>query len=283
MISIHERLFNLLEEDLPLHLMRADDSVPPPPNKKEGYNFSHSHRIALPLAGCHRMEIARKGKRETIRPERGWATLMPRGVWNMVDWHTPVEVATFIFDGGHTYVNHILCSGQGRAASRLTRLVLPPLGNRAKVLMELLLSCKEGEEKSALKLIWLIIRMTIEEKGEYIPRGKADHTYRSICSWLSENWTIQPTREEVASLFSITPNYLSGLFRNQGGTGFSEYLTGLRLLHARRLLRNTNQTLGEIGYSCGYPDPAYFCRIFKKHAGMTPTEYRLSPLKDKLN
>lgn len=46
------------------------------------------------------------------------------------------------------------------------------------------------------------------------------------------------------------------------------------MLEARRALRYTNLSVAEVGFSIGFPDPAYFSRFFKRHAGMAPGAYR---------
>ena len=53
-----------------------------------------------------------------------------------------------------------------------------------------------------------------------------------------------------------------------------EYVTGLRVARAKELLQQETLSMKEICVSVGYGDPNYFSRIFKKHTGVTPTEYR---------
>ena len=40
------------------------------------------------------------------------------------------------------------------------------------------------------------------------------------------------------------------------------------------MLRNTNETITDIALSCGFSSSSYFCRIFKKEMGISPTEYK---------
>ena len=53
-----------------------------------------------------------------------------------------------------------------------------------------------------------------------------------------------------------------------------EYLTEIRMNRARELLAGTELSMKEICGEVGYSDPNYFSRIFKKHTGLTPTEYK---------
>lgn len=53
-----------------------------------------------------------------------------------------------------------------------------------------------------------------------------------------------------------------------------EYLTQLRMDEARRLLTQTGRSIQEIAEQVGYDDPSYFCKVFKKSAGVTPNRFR---------
>lgn len=65
-------------------------------------------------------------------------------------------------------------------------------------------------------------------------------------------------------------------FIAERGVSPVEYLTSLRVAHAKKLLikqKALNLPISEIGALCGYYDPRYFARIFKRETGLTPLEY----------
>ena len=66
----------------------------------------------------------------------------------------------------------------------------------------------------------------------------------------------------------------STIFSQQMGKTFVEWVTEVRIGKARELLQTTSMRSSEIGYEVGYSDPQYFCYVFKKIAGVTPTEFR---------
>ena len=72
----------------------------------------------------------------------------------------------------------------------------------------------------------------------------------------------------------ISPYYFSKLFKEETGSNFVEYLTGLRMGRAKEMLKDDSLSMKEICAEIGYSDPNYFSRIFKKNVGLTPTEYR---------
>ena len=69
-------------------------------------------------------------------------------------------------------------------------------------------------------------------------------------------------------------DFFDGLIHCGFGNIFLEYLTGVRMSAAREFLRNQNYSIKEVCSMCGYSDPNYFSRIFKRYEGVTPSEYR---------
>jgi two-component system response regulator YesN len=80
--------------------------------------------------------------------------------------------------------------------------------------------------------------------------------------------------DRVAAAIHVSPFYLSHLFRDELGTTFIAYLTEIRLDEAKRLLRDTSLTVGQVSEGVGYSDPSYFSRVFKKHEKVTPARFR---------
>ena len=78
----------------------------------------------------------------------------------------------------------------------------------------------------------------------------------------------------VSQYVGISPNYLSKMFHKELGISFVEYLMEIRMNHAKKLLRDTNKKMAEIGVEIGYSDANYFYSIFKKMEGCTPKKYR---------
>jgi two-component system response regulator YesN len=56
--------------------------------------------------------------------------------------------------------------------------------------------------------------------------------------------------------------------------GFNDYLNRVRINKACNLLKDTKLPISEIGSQVGYADHSYFCRVFKKITGRTPSEWK---------
>ncbi len=78
----------------------------------------------------------------------------------------------------------------------------------------------------------------------------------------------------VANKVDVSANYLSTIFSQSMQKTFIEYVTGKRMEKAKKLLRNTDKSSGEVAMEVGYKDPHYFSFVFKKTQGCSPREYR---------
>ena len=79
---------------------------------------------------------------------------------------------------------------------------------------------------------------------------------------------------QVAEQTGMSPNYLSSIFSQNMQKTFIEYVTEKRIEKAKKLLRQTDKTSGEIAKEVGYKDSHYFSFVFRKLQGCNPREYR---------
>lgn len=78
----------------------------------------------------------------------------------------------------------------------------------------------------------------------------------------------------VAEHFRISVSHLSNLFRTETGMTLIDYLTRVRIHKAARLLEDTGYLIVEIAQKVGYSRQHYFCAVFRRVMGQSPTEYR---------
>ena len=79
---------------------------------------------------------------------------------------------------------------------------------------------------------------------------------------------------DVSEYVGMSDSRFSAVFGQQMGMTFTEYLTTLRMSKAKELLSATVMRSSEIALAVGYNDPHYFSYLFRKHTGVTPSEYR---------
>lgn len=79
---------------------------------------------------------------------------------------------------------------------------------------------------------------------------------------------------QLAEQLSCTADYLSWLFHRETGITLNRYINQFRLKKAADFLKNTDYTISEIAWICGFKNPSYFSRVFSKEYSMSPREYR---------
>ena len=82
------------------------------------------------------------------------------------------------------------------------------------------------------------------------------------------------TTKELAQALGTNRTYLCRMFREETGKTVQDYVTGIKMDEASRLLNTTAKTVAQMGSYLGYSSQSHFQRVFKKTMGMTPGEYR---------
>jgi two-component system response regulator YesN len=82
--------------------------------------------------------------------------------------------------------------------------------------------------------------------------------------------------EDTARYVNLSPCYLSTIFKEETGIGFSDYLIKVKMENAARLLLDINYKIYEISELVGYSNAKNFTRVVKKFYGVSPREYRNS-------
>ncbi len=106
--------------------------------------------------------------------------------------------------------------------------------------------------------------------------GKTSSRYiiREITDYINNNYYEKLMINDLAQRFFLNPSYLSGLFKEETGKAFTTYLVECRLKKAVELLENTTLSSAEISSRVGYDDYFHFSKLFKKHIGVSPSNYR---------
>lgn len=99
---------------------------------------------------------------------------------------------------------------------------------------------------------------------------------QDIHNFIEEHYKEELSMKNVARAMNYSDAYFCKLFKQCFQTNFSSFLNEYRVDRAKDMLASTRLTIKEIGDSCGYSDPNYFSRVFKRITGQSPTEYRLS-------
>lgn len=95
-----------------------------------------------------------------------------------------------------------------------------------------------------------------------------------VYNYIKENYNHKIKVEEAASLVNMTVISFGRFMKQRTGKTFVEFLNDLRLGFAARKLIETNESITDICYSCGFNNISNFNRFFKRKQHCTPSEFR---------
>jgi AraC-like DNA-binding protein len=128
-----------------------------------------------------------------------------------------------------------------------------------------------------LQAIGLLARQVIEVV-EYSPkelqRRQALKRIKPILQLLQTRYVEALSLDELASAGSMSNAYCCELFRVALNTTPITYRNGLRLAEARRLMQTTDLTIHDIAYRVGFQSVREFNRLFRRHTGCSPSQFR---------
>lgn len=102
----------------------------------------------------------------------------------------------------------------------------------------------------------------------------------SAIRYMRSNFDKKIDMDELAEQVFLSHSGLIWKFKRELNTTPSNYLSILRLRHAKHLLLNYSYSITEISERCGYSTPFYFANAFCRYAGMSPTAFRKHHLKE---
>lgn len=129
--------------------------------------------------------------------------------------------------------------------------------------------------KRSIEHLLLSLHYRIVDSVANVPsfRGCKEELFRLFLEKLNTH----PGKHDLsfyAQRMNISPQYLSHLVFEVSGAAASDWINRAVTLQAKLLLRSSQHTIEQISETLRFSTTPYFCRFFKREAGMTPTEYR---------
>ncbi len=114
-----------------------------------------------------------------------------------------------------------------------------------------------------------------EMKAKVSP-GEAAHyeTLQNIRMELHEKYQMDWSVKTLAAKAHLSPSRFSSLYKKFFKTAVHKDLLNVRIMQARWLLSNRNNSIGETAITCGFQDINYFSRYFKKSVGISPSQFQ---------
>lgn len=95
-----------------------------------------------------------------------------------------------------------------------------------------------------------------------------------IVKYLNNNFANKLSLQDIADSFFISRTKLCTEFKKTMNCSVNEYITTLRITEAKKMLDDTNKSMDQIAYECGFSSASYFGLIFKKETGKAPSYFR---------
>lgn len=129
------------------------------------------------------------------------------------------------------------------------------------------------------ELISLLLRnIFILISRNLIKANRADNSLENevelAMHYFRENYRSEINVEDYALSRGMSASNFYRVFKQISGSTPLQYILKLRLSNAQNLLENSNLSIAEIASAVGYENPLYFSRLFNKHIGVSPSEYR---------
>ena len=99
---------------------------------------------------------------------------------------------------------------------------------------------------------------------------------KEMVSYIQQNYMGKILLREFGEQFHLSEKYISRYFKEHFHITLSQYVTYLRLEHAKQMLQETDISVTEVAMQSGYQNISYFIRSFKKTYGVSPLKYRKS-------
>jgi YesN/AraC family two-component response regulator len=131
--------------------------------------------------------------------------------------------------------------------------------------------CKENNifyfEELSVDLISSDIQPNIKDKQMGIVMD-------NVLRYIDEHYNEKITLKMLSNIAYVHPIYLSTMFKSKSGENFVEYLTKVRIEHAKTFLNDLSYRIYDVCQMVGYESPKHFSKVFKECTGITPKEYR---------
>ena len=164
-------------------------------------------------------------------------------------------------------------------------MICPRVKDTAKELCDQLIEiymAKKDESESKIatqvrtKIILLQFILEMWKKGFVIENDTSGRNTveKEMVSYIQQNFTGKISLREFGEQFHLSEKYISRYFKEHFHITLSQYVTYLRLEHAKQLLQDTDIPVTDVAMQSGYQNVSYFIRSFQKAYAVSPLKYR---------
>jgi AraC-like DNA-binding protein len=178
---------------------------------------------------------------------------------------------------GFCATSYLIWRGGESIFSGAQRVLRLDMGGREVGWLHDCVACYAETERDQELLDALVLTLLRGLRRHEQERARADDLHPALISvqtWITQNLDRPLDLRDLAERVGLSEGHLARLFRQQLGRSPLRYQQTLRLRLAERLLLDPRLSAAEVGRRCGWSDLNYFCRIFSRHAGRPPGQWR---------
>ena len=269
------------EEGLPLSMY---DQTAQSPRYHMNCHWHPEHEIVYVKSGS--LELRLGVGDESILMKKGDVVFVQGGVLHSAV-PTDCHYVCFVLDPSRMLSSEDACAdvirGIEKGKMKINSLVsknYPEITARCEELYQLLVHREAGFVFFVKGLTWrffgYLLKFQLYEQNPVLAstEEKSVGRMKSVLNYIRKNYAKEIELSELAALSNMSPNYFCRYFRKLTGQTPIEYLITYRLESACYALRNTDLTITDVAFACGFNDVSHFIKSFRRAYQMTPKEYR---------
>ena len=240
-------------------------------------NTQKSPRFIMPLTRTKRIRFAQDGLVQDRIFSPGEVLFCHSNAWSSEVWDHEHTMIPIVFRD--RYIRTLFIHHNGLPPDQNGPDVIyhtaSPLSTAGAHLLHSIVSARKNSISQLLSfraLLQNVVETVENDQNTLI--GKEAFTWDCVQDYLETNFYLDISRGSISKALHLHPATLSRLVRKRTGIGINEYISNLRMEHARRLLEENTLTVDEIADQCGYKYTSYFIRKFRQYYLESPFRYR---------
>ncbi|ACI19046.1 AraC family transcriptional regulator [Dictyoglomus thermophilum] len=123
-------------------------------------------------------------------------------------------------------------------------------------------------------IFWRVFKYYAERRNQDGRLGYKIERIKDVLNYINQNYNKNLSLDELSRQVDMSKFYLCRLFKESLRMSPVEYINKVRVDKAMELLINTDMSVSEIAFECGFDNISYFIKVFKKYMHTTPLKFR---------
>lgn len=126
-----------------------------------------------------------------------------------------------------------------------------------------------------LEIFYKLVRCVVLKKVTNVSTEDVieyDRRVEVVKAYINDNFHLPLNVSELAKMVGLNDVYLGALFKKIEGVTLKNYINMIRIHYAHNMLLTETVTVSDVAFRCGFSDPFYFSRVFKRYKGYQPSK-----------